>query len=60
LLRWHCCYCMALLLLLCMALLLRGAAAEFFFFYSIASRDKMRVRKRKMSDIRNLFLGSIS
>jgi hypothetical protein len=31
----------------------------FYFFYSIASGEKMRVRKKKRSEIRNLFPDSI-
>ncbi len=54
---WCCC---------CMVLLLErwryNAATEIFFcffFYSITSREKMKARKRKMSEIRNLFPSSI-
>jgi hypothetical protein len=31
----------------------------YFFFYSTASGKKMRTRKEKRSEIRNLFPGSI-
>jgi hypothetical protein len=48
---WHCCYVVVVLL--------RDTVAEFFLSYSTTSGEKMRARKRKRGEIRNLFLGSI-
>jgi hypothetical protein len=54
---WPCCYVMLLL-----QRWRCGTTAEIFlflFFYSRASGEKMRARKRKRSEIRNLFPNSI-